>query len=92
MKIQFFRYKFNFEKYWTEKYWNRKKVMINTNTTISKSIENNQYKYFLKVLKIPIVLIVKGLFMILNSFRKTECTTYVYVGNEKKKWLLANFS
>ena len=63
MKIQFFRYKFNFEKYWTEKYWNRKKVMINTNTTISKSIENNQYKYFLKVLKIPIVLIVKGLIL-----------------------------
>ena len=61
MKIQFFRYKFNFEKYWTEKYWNRKKVMINTNTTISKSIENNQYKYFLKVLKIQIVLMVKGL-------------------------------
>ena len=63
MKIQFFRYKLNFEKYWTEKYWNRKKVMINTNTTISKSIENNQYKYFLKVLKIQIVLMVKGLFM-----------------------------
>jgi len=61
MKIQFFRYKFNFEKYWTEKYCNQKKVMINTNTTISKTIENNQYKYFLKVLKIPIVLMVKGL-------------------------------
>ena len=61
MKIQFFRYKSNFEKYWTEKYWNQKKVLINTNTTISKSIENNQYKYFLKVLKIPIVLMFKGL-------------------------------
>ena len=34
--------------------------MINTNTTISKSIENNQYKYFLKVMKIQIVLMVKG--------------------------------
>ena len=67
MKIQFFRYKFNFEKYWTEKYWNRKKVLINTNTTISKSIENNQYKYFLKVLKIPIVLIVKGLYTKYNK-------------------------
>ena len=38
-----------------------KKVLINTNTTISKSIENNQYKYFLKVLKIQIVLMIKGL-------------------------------
>ena len=61
MKIKFFRYIFNFEKYWTEKYWNQKKVLINTNTTISESIENNQYEYFLKVLKIPIVLMVKGL-------------------------------
>ena len=48
MKIKFFRYIFNFEKYWTEKYWNQKKVLINTNTTISESIENNQYEYFFK--------------------------------------------
>ena len=61
MKIQFFCYKFNFEKYWTKKYWNWKKVLINTNSAILKSIENNQYKYFLKVLKIQIVLMVKGL-------------------------------
>ena len=39
-----------------------KKLLINTNTTIAKSIENNQYKYFLKVLKIQIVLMVKGLY------------------------------
>ena len=44
-----------------KKYWLAKKVLINTNTKISKSIENNQYKYFLKVLKIPIVLMFKGL-------------------------------
>ena len=44
-----------------------KKVLINTNTTNSKSIENNQYKYFLKVLKIPIVLMVKGLDMYLED-------------------------
>ena len=43
-----------------------KKLLINTNTTISKSIENNQYKYFLKVLKIQIVLMVKGL-LVRNS-------------------------
>ena len=46
-----------------KKYWLAKKVLINTNTKISKSIENNQYKYFWKVLKIQIVLMVKGLFL-----------------------------
>ena len=44
-----------------------KKLLINTNTTIAKSIENNQYKYFLKVLKIQIVLMVKGLPLVRNS-------------------------
>ena len=38
-----------------------KKVLINTNTFFCKCIENTQYKYFLKVLKIQIVLNTKGL-------------------------------
>ena len=37
------------------------KVLINTNTFFCKCIENTQYKYFLKVLKIQIVLNTKGL-------------------------------
>ena len=37
------------------------KVLINTNTYFCKCIENTQYKYFLKVLKIKIVLNTKGL-------------------------------
>ena len=41
-----------------------KKVLINTNTFFRKCIENTQYKYFLKVLKIQIVLNTKGLVVI----------------------------
>ena len=37
------------------------KLLINTNTFFHKCIENTQYKYFLKVLKIQIVLLTKGL-------------------------------
>ena len=37
------------------------KVLIDTNTFFSKCIENTQYKYFLKVLKIQIVLNTKGM-------------------------------
>ena len=37
------------------------KLLINTNTFFHKCIENTQYKYFLKVLKIQIVLNTKGL-------------------------------
>ena len=38
-----------------------KKVLINTNTFFRKCIENTQYKYFSKVMKIQIVLNTKGL-------------------------------
>ena len=38
-----------------------KKVLIDTNTFFCKCIENTQYKYFLKVLKIQIVLNTKDL-------------------------------
>ena len=37
------------------------KVLTNTNTFFCKCIENTQYKYFSKVLKIQLVLMVKGL-------------------------------
>ena len=37
------------------------KVLINTNTYFCKCIENTQYKYFLKLLKLQIVLNTKGL-------------------------------
>ena len=40
------------------------KLLINTNTFFHKCIENTQYKYFLKVLKIQIVLNTKGLVVI----------------------------
>ena len=41
-----------------------KNLLINTNTCTDKCIENAQYKYFLKELKIQIVLMVKGLYLV----------------------------
>ena len=59
-----------------KKYWLAKKVLINTNTKISKSIENNQYKYFLKVMKIQIVLMVKGLELPISLKRRYYNQSY----------------
>ena len=48
------------------------KVLINTNTFFFKCIENTQYKYFLKVLKIQIVLNTKGLVTVTQATGKTS--------------------
>ena len=54
----------------TKKYWILKNVLINTHTCFNKCIENTQYRYISKVLKIEIVLMFKGLVLVCSNFQR----------------------
>ena len=55
------------------------KVLITTDTFVCKCIENTQYKYFLKVLKIQIVLNTKGLSTIASDSNWFTSLTYLNI-------------